>query len=234
MLKTQTPQVSDKEKVQVATQAPVKGVKPALSQNVKPQKVNDEEEVMEVFEEGGGIKKGSFLSNLLIRAAILAFINLIGVAGIIYFNRKIPEKALEVKSFRSEQLGISAQNSEIIKRDIEESKELADKLFSLFPDDEGLVNFANELDRIKAEGKIVGFSFATEEAVKDKTGSIGIPVLIEIKGTWAEIDTDLQKIQKLPYLLRPIQVSAAPAPEEGLIDLKFGGFLYVGKDFGKN
>ena len=234
MLKTQPAQVSEKGKTQVSAQTPPKGVKPSVPQNVKRVNANPEEEALEVFEEGGGIKKGSFLSNLLIRAAILAFINLIGVFGIIYFNRKIPEKALEVKAVRSEELGASAQSQETIKQDIAEHQELSDKLFSLFPDDEGLVNFANELDRIKVEGKIVGFSFATEEAVKDKTGSIGIPVLIEIKGTWAEIDSDLQKIQKLPYLLRSIQVEAKPAEEEGLIDIKFGGFLYVGKDFGKN
>lgn len=198
-------------------------------------RVQDEDEILEVFEEGGGIKKGSFLSNLLVRVAIFTTINLIGISGIVYFDREIPKKAEEIRKLRSEQISISAENIEVIKRDLAEHEEKTNKLLSLFPDDKGLVKFANELDKIKREGKIVGFSFAANEAVKDKTGSIGIPVLIEITGTWPEVDTDLQKIQGLPFLLRAIQVEARPSKvQEGLVDFKFGGFLYVGKDFGKN
>ena len=207
----------------------------AKSKNQKKAHLASDEEILEVFDEAGGIKKGSFISNLLVKAAIIAFINIIAIAGIIYFDRKIPTKALEIKRLRSEQLGIGAQNLDIVKKDLENNSDKIDKLLSLFPDDSGLVVFANELDRIKAEGKVIGFSFAAESAIKDKTGSIGIPVLIEIKGTWPEIDTDLQKIESLPFLLRAIEIEAQPAPEgEGIIDFKFGGFLYVGKDFGKN
>lgn len=219
MLKSQT-QVSEKPKLILKQK-----------QQTSP---TQEEEILEVFEEGGGIKKGSFLSNLLIRAAILSLINLIGIAGIIYFDRKIPTRALEVKKLRSEQLGIAAQNLDLIKKDVEKNSEKVDKLLSLFPDEGGLVTFANELDKIKKEGKVVGFTFAAERALKDKTKAFGIPILIEIKGTWDEIDRDFQRIQRLPFLLRAIEIEAKPAEEEGLIDFKFGGFLYVGKNFGKN
>ena len=229
MLKTQTPQVSNKAKVNQATTHKGSPIDVA-----KPPKREVEEEAIEVFDEAGGIKKGSFLGNLLIRAAILAFINLVGVAGIIYFDRSIAKKAIEVKNLRSEQIGLSNQNSEVIRNSIEQYQKKGEVLAQVFPNDAGLVDFANELDRIRKEGKIVGFTFVAEEAVKDKTGSLGIPVLIEIKGTWAEIDTDLRKIQALPFLLRAIQVEAGPALEEGQIDFTFGGFLYVGKDFRKN
>jgi len=233
MLKNQIPVSNKKDLNSKAPAAPSGNV--GNAKITKPQKpIQDEEEILEVFEEGGGIKKGSFLGNLLVRAAILTFINLIGIAGIVYFDRKIPTKAEEIKTLRSEKLAISAQNLEIIKSDVEEHKLKADKLIAFFPDDTGLVNFVNELDKIKKEGKITGFSFAAESAIKDKTGTIGIPVLIEFKGTWSEIDADLQKIQSLPYILRAIEVEAELAEEEGLIDLRFGGFLYVGKDFGKN
>jgi hypothetical protein len=231
MVKIQT-QVSDK-KVPAAKVVKAEAGRPAKEGQRLPTP-RGEEEVLEVFEEGGRIKKGSFISNLLVRAAILAFINLIGIASIVYFAQKIPTKAEEVKSLRNEQLGIGTQDLEVIKKDIEGNSQKADKVLALFPNDEGLVVFVNELDKIKKEGKIVGFSFAAENAIKDKTGNLGIPVLIEINGTWAEIDSDLQKIQRLPFLLRAIEVEAQPAEEEGLINFKFGGFLYVGKDFGKN
>lgn len=225
MLKTQA--VSEKKIVQTPSETGKVSTKPP---GQKPQ----EEEILEVYEEGGGIKKGSFLSNLLVRAAILAFVNLVGIAGIFYFDQGISEKARGVKEQRSEQQTIFAQNLEVIKRNVAEHSEKAEKVLALFANDDELVIFANELDRIKKEGKVTGFSFVAESAVKDKTGSIGIPVLIEIKGTWEEIDSDLQKIQKMPFLLRAIEVEAKPGEEEGLIDFRFGGFLYVGKEFKKN
>ena len=240
MLKTQT-QVSN---IITPTAPKVIGDKLLVPQGVKTgtlppkkpsQKKDFEEDIVEeVFDESGGLKKGSFLSNLLVKAAILALINLAAVVGIIYLAKQLPIKAAEVNRLRSEQLSIGAKNADLIKKDIEENKDKSDKLLALFPDDSGLVNFANELDKIRKEGKVTGFSFANNEAVKDKTGSLGIPVLIELKGTWPEIDNDLIKVQNIPFLLRAIEIDAAPAVEEGQVDFRFGGFLYVSQSFGKN
>jgi len=193
-----------------------------------------QEVIEEVFDESQALRKGSFLSNLLVRAAILGLINLLFIGATVYLTRLLPAKAGEVMRLRSEQLAIGAKNAELIKSDIDENKNKSDKLIALFPDDSGLVSFANDLDKIKKEGKVAGFSFANNEAIKDKTGYLGIPVLIEFQGTWSEIDIDLQKIQAIPYLLRPIEIDVSPSETEGLIDFKFGGFLYVNESFRKN
>jgi len=193
-----------------------------------------EEITEEVFDESQALKKGSFLSNLIVRAAILVFVNLLFIGAIVYMAKSLPAKAGEVMRLRSEQLSIGAKNADLIKRDLAENKDKADKLIALFPDDSGLVSFANDLDRIKKDGRVAGFSFANNEAIKDKTGYLGIPVLIELTGSWSEIDSDLQKIQAIPYLLRPIEIDVTPSETEGQVDLKFGGFLYVSENFRKN
>ena len=55
-------------------------------------------------------------------------------------------------------------------------------------------------------GAISKVSFASQKAVTDKTGNYGVPIVIELMGSWDAIDSDLQKIDKLPYLFRPVKV----------------------------
>ena len=62
-----------------------------------------------------------------------------------------------------------------------------------------------------------------------------MPVVIELEGSWEAIDTDLQAIDQLPYLVRPVRVEIEQSEaEEGVIVFKYGIFLYVSDEFGEN
>ena len=203
----------------------------AKSTRPKKEEVVDEVALVEAGEKTSILKPG-----ILLKVTILAIINLVAVAAIVFLLDRLQLKAQEVKQLRSIQL--SATHGEpfsALKANVEEAEAKTGELVKYFPDSQGLIAFVGEIDKLKAEGVVTGFSFANEEPIKDKTGSFGLPVLIELKGNWSTVDSALGRIMSLPYLLRAIRIDVSPALDEpGLIDFKFGGFLYVDKNFSKD
>jgi len=197
----------------------------------KKEGVVDEIAAVEAGEKTSILKPG-----ILLKAAILAVINLIAVAAIILLVDRLELKAQEVKRLRSIQLSAShGEPFSALKTDVEAAEAKTDELVKYFPDSQGLIVFVGEIDKLKAEGVVTGFSFANEEPIKDKTGSFGLPVLIELKGSWSTVDNALVRIMSLPYILRAIRIDVSPALNEpGLIDFKLGGFLYVDKNFSQD
>ena len=87
------------------------------------------------------------------------------------------------------------------------------------------------------DGVLVGFNFANKEAIKDVSGYYGIPIAIEFSGSWEGIVRDLERFEKLPYLMRPIKAEVNTIPDEdnkNVINFKYGIFLYVDESFGKD
>ena len=107
------------------------------------------------------------------------------------------------------------------------------RLQTIFPNDTGIVNFVKEIEKLKAGGIVRGISFVSQEAVRDKTKALGIPFVIELEGSWADIDATLTTIQKLPYLFRAVTVETN-INEEGIVNYKYGGFLYVDESLAKS
>jgi hypothetical protein len=106
---------------------------------------------------------------------------------------------------------------------------------SLFPDEAGLVNFVKEIERLKVEGVVRDFSFANENAVRDKTGVLGIPFILRLEGTWDQLNSDFMQLQKFPYLIRAVTVDVRIKDiNTGIIDFMYGGFIYVDKSLEKN
>jgi Tfp pilus assembly protein PilO len=217
----------------VNTKQPVTNIIPKgqplqASKPLKPKK--GEETVNEVAEVESGEKTSILKPGILVRAAVLAIINLIAVAAIVFLMGRLELKAQEVKRLRSLHLG-GASNQDpfsTLSAEIEGSETKVNELVSYFPDSQGLIAFVGEIDKLKAEGVVTNFSFAKEEPIKDKTGALGLPVVIDLRGTWPQIDSALGRIMSLPYFIRTIRVDAAPSQEDSsLVDFKFGGFLYV-------
>lgn len=170
------------------------------------------------------------------RIIIMTVINFVGLLGLIFVLGLLPDKALELKVLRNLSLS-SDQKSKVNTADlqIKTNIELADKLTQLYPDEVGLVEFVQEIERMKAEGKIINFSFVNKDVVKDKTKLLGIPFVVEFEGTWEQIDANLNELQTLPYLIRAItvDVKVKDGEEEGIINFKYGGFIYVGDELAK-
>lgn len=180
------------------------------------------------------IKKKGKPSSLLLKVAILGIADLLCIMILIWLLTRLPEKAGELKNLRSLQRKASVENAAVIEKEIMLSQVKTDKLAALFPDEAGLINFVKEIDRLKSGGIATHFSFASNKVVKDKTGVLGLPLLIEFRGSWSEVDTALQKVQELPFLIRAVNVEVRQLPESEFINLRYGGVLYVDESFYKD
>lgn len=180
-------------------------------------------------------KKKKLTSNLWVKEIGIGVINLILILATIILLGQLADKAQEVKTARNASIATTTKSSsEIAGLELEASREKADKLKSIFPNESGLIDFVSEIDSLKEEGLITTFAFASEKAVKDKTGEFGIPIVIQFQGTWAQIGDSLNRLNQTPFLVRGVTIEANRGVEDGLITLKYGGFLYVDESLAKN
>ena len=120
--------------------------------------------------------------------------------------------------------------------EVEANKPRASEIEKYFLDEGGVVDFINNVENQEVEGGAsIKVTFASQNTVKDRTGNFGVPIVIELIGSWEEIDANLQKIDKLPYLFRPANVEIAYSEEGPLVVVfKYGVFLYVRESLGQN
>jgi hypothetical protein len=166
---------------------------------------------------------------------MLGIINLVSVILLVIILFKLPAKAKEYKAIRLENLGSDAAVN-IEQNSIDEAKEKVEVLQSLYLDESGVVDFVNDVESLKSEGgSILGVSFASQRAVKDKTGNYGVPVVIELSGSWSAIASDLQRIEKLSYLFRPVNLDIKrDVDDPNVIIFDYGIILYVNEELGEN
>lgn len=178
--------------------------------------------------------KIEFRKGPLINVAILGTINLLCVLIIVLLLGILPQKAEELKNLRSLNIQNASQlDTDSLEFEILDSQTKVEKLKALFPDDTGLLEFIKEIDKLKTEGLVTNFSFTSNDPVKDKTKFSGLPIVIEFKSSWIQIDSALKRLEALPFLIRAINLEIREAGE-GLIILKYGGILYVDKTFNGN
>lgn len=176
----------------------------------------------------GKRSKGGF--GFYIGLAILLFVDALFLAGTFYLLIKLPQKAGEIKEIRNLQLRES-KDIEIAKTEVESSKTKYETLNSYLPDEEGVLNFIGKVDELKRQGIISNFSFSSSDVLKDKTGNLGLPFIVEVGGGWEQIKKAIEALEKIPYLIRAVQIDAQKASEEDFINFKYGGFLYVAEDY---
>ena len=159
---------------------------------------------------------------------ILGIINLISIGLLIFILFQFPKKAEELRKLRTEEF-LNESSVAFEFTEVEKSLEKANTLQGLFLEESGLVDFVNEAEKIRSEeSALKKVAFASQQSVKDRTGNFGIPVVIELTGTWEAIDRDLQKIDKLPFLFRAANISIEPSETDpGVLVFKYGLFLYV-------
>lgn len=166
---------------------------------------------------------------------ILGLFNLIFVVMTFYYLSKLPEKAKLAKELRSAS-GVSTEvlDLELAKFDISTSEDKFTKLSMLFPDQKRLLEFISEIDKLKVDGNVTYFAFASESVVKEKSGFVGYPFVLEFEGSKQEVYSGLERFNNLPYLFRPVNFSIESGERPGSILLKYGGFLYVDDATQKN
>lgn len=164
---------------------------------------------------------------------ILAAVNIITFVILALLLVRLPKEAQELKKLKNESTQ-SNDNISLQLNEVELNRQKAEKLQGLFLNDSGVVDFVKEIEGLKASETVTKLSFANQKAVKDQTGNFGIPVIIEMSGNLDEIERDLEKIENLPFLFRPVSVEMQPAAEEVELELKYGGFLYVQDELGQN
>lgn len=165
---------------------------------------------------------------------LLSVINIASLALMVILLIKLPQKAQELNKLRNQVL-LSESEVALEISEVEGSKDKAAQLTSLFIDEVGLVNFVSDVEGLKGEdSSIRKINITSQKVLKDKTGSFGIPVVIEMRGNWIQFGQDMENIQALPYLFRAIRIETEEFEEEGVIGLRYGGFLYVDDKLGEN
>ena len=179
-------------------------------------------------------KKKSDRKNTKIKSwVVLVFINLLMFGVSIFFIVSLPKKAGELNKARSDEQKVK-ESKEIDVTGLENNltKESVDGLAKYYPEESGLIDFIELVEEMRENGLVKNFSLVGQDAVKDKTGAYGIPIIIEFEGSWESINVSLQALQKLPYLIRAINVEAKVVDEQ-IVNFKYGGFLYVSDKLAK-
>lgn len=177
-------------------------------------------------------KTGS--TGIQVKSFIFLFvIDLLLLLASVFLIVNLPKKATELNRARSEeQKVIESKKIDVTSLEYAPTKESVDKLSSFYPEEDGLIDFIEKIEVLKGEGKLKNFSLVGQNAVKDRTGAYGIPFIVEFEGTWEEINLSLQEFQKLPYLVRAVDVEIKLIDVK-TVNFKYGGFLYVSDKLAK-
>jgi hypothetical protein len=226
----ENPRDLDKEPVQE---------KPASKEKVEPTTDMSEKKIDEsVLGDVGG--SGVSDRPYTYKDIILGIVNLISIVLFVIMIINFPKKSKELKDLKIQEIK-NEMALGLGTTEIEVARPKAQEINKLFLDEAGIVNFVNDVELQKSEGGAISkVSFASQTAVSDKTGNFGVPIVIELTGSWEAIDADLQKIDSLPYLFRPVKVEIGyddKSPDEESAEVvvyKYGIFLYVRESLGKN
>lgn len=165
--------------------------------------------------------------------AILLVIDAVILAISFYLISVLPKKASDLNKARSdEQKVVESKKIDVTGLEYQPTKESVDKLTSFYPEEAGLIDFIEMIEEMKKNNMVKNFQLVSSDAIKDKTGAYGIPFIIEFEGSWENVNLSLQDLQKLPYLIRAVSVETQVV-DEGIINFKYGGFLYVSDKLAK-
>jgi Tfp pilus assembly protein PilO len=175
--------------------------------------------------------KPFYLQKSFRKIHILAVLSVIGLVITFILLNRISVLANEIKEAKHE----SASEADLadyafLESEIEHYQQQIDELNSLFASDSEIINFVQEIDRLKREGVVQSFSFVSNTPIIDKSGNLGIPISITLSGNEEQIDAALRNIQSLPFLLRGVQTEVSKETNEEGVEttiLEYGGFLYV-------
>ena len=148
---------------------------------------------------------------------------------------KFPQKAKQLRDLRAEDARNQTDTSKVFP-EVAKAKEKTDELEKLFINESGVVDFVKDVESLRGENSAVSaLTFQSQKYIKDRTNNFGVPLTIVMKGNWQQIASDLEKIQKFPYLYRAVNIEVKPDKDaEGVVEFRYGIFLYVNDKLGQN
>lgn len=167
------------------------------------------------------------------RILIFGLANLLALIFLGLLLNGLRQKTSEMKKMKVLSDQASQINLENLESEVVENKDKSGQLEAVFPNEESLLEFIKEIDKLKKDKQLTYFSFAADNILKDKTGYLGLPLVFETKGSWQELSASLASIYRLPFLIRAINLEVRQVAEKEM-NLKFGGILYVSKNFNQN
>ncbi len=166
------------------------------------------------------------------KTPILLISDILAIIVLFIIQSRMQTVAKEIKNVNSETAKFTPINIEAIKTQIDKSKDQKDQLVSLFPTELQLVDMISKLNEIKNGGILTSITFPSDDTVLDKTGNLGLPILLIFKGNVSDINNSLKKINSLPFIIRPIDFKLNTEQNaSGSAAVDYGGFLYVNEKF---
>ncbi len=163
------------------------------------------------------------------RDFILNSINVLTLILLFVMLSRIEGKAKDLKEVQNENIKLS-ENYNYNTEQVDINLKKAEEINSLFTTDTGVIDFVNDVERLNASGATRSVNFSSPDPVKDRSGSFGRPIIINLRGNWSQIDQAIDEIHNLPYYFRPIKVEIETADLEegsGNLDVRYGGLLYL-------
>lgn len=158
---------------------------------------------------------------------ILSIINIISIIFLFVILSKLKTASVELNQVKNE-IFQRSQSPKISSIQLDNYDDKYEKLSTVFLDEAGVADFISKVESLKTNGSsFVKISFASQLAVKDKTGNYGYPVVISLKGNWESISKDLKIINDLNYLFRVVRFKSEYNQIDGTIELDYGIMLYV-------
>ncbi len=164
---------------------------------------------------------------LYIKVFALNIVNAILIVLISVFLSRLSVKAEEVKELRHKVL-LSQESSEISfsKAEIERNRERISKIESLFANEQKILDLYAEMDVLKNEGVVTDFRLLNDKPVTD-LGAKALPIFIGFRGGAERVNSAINKIYSMPYLIRPVRFELTKNTESGEIEVSYGAMLYV-------
>lgn len=160
----------------------------------------------------------------LLKSTIANIMNVILIIVIMVLIRKIPSKAQSIKELTNQKVAAQEKiDLEVLDAGLQNNQDKIQKLDSLYANEKEILPVIEALSRLKNEGYIEEFNIA-DNPIKDKSGQIGLPLLIKGVGSRESVDATLKQFHSMGKIIKPEKINLKI---EENISFEYTGFLLM-------
>jgi len=171
--------------------------------------------------------------SLLVKASVLGVIDLLAFFLLIYYIGQTSFVVSDIKDAMKDNVAVNENAVVGLKSQIAQNQTQLKMVDSFFHDEIGYVHFVKEIDGLRSAGLVSNFELRSKDYIRDKTKSLGLPFVAEFTGSSDILSEGVNRLQNLPFIVRPINVTIDRVDDTTFI-LTYGGFLYVDEILGQN
>ena len=180
------------------------------------------------------VKKFEFKKYLL---SILGLMILINLGIVIWLVMIVPQKAKSIQELRTQVLSMqmNSQDEQLLLQALEETQTERDRLATVFPNEESLLQFIHYIDAIRENPKVevVKFSLNSENPNKIGRNQAFLPITLTLKGQEKEVYQELKNLVNSPYFIRVVTFTQEFVPDTDYILLQTQFHIFVSNEFTK-